>query len=206
MKDLYSHSLLRSMACCRGESSTSAFGGDWLPSAISEPDSGAAAPAAFLPAASAAALSCCGEGLVPFLPFPASLQAPKRAKWDLWINLSYIAACVPRRVASRRIASKRGPFQRRLPIGVSIGSPDPPSSRHVFVADDGMTDQSTLNRTTFSSKSIGSDFALFVSEDADLHRVRNISDNIELYLHREFVSGVCVHTHTNIYIYIFKLE
>lgn len=92
----YSHSLLRSMACWRGESSTSAFGGDWLPSAIFDSDPGTAL-AAFLPAASAAALSCCGEGFAPFLPFPVSLQARRTDRNEqnvavLWINLSYVGS------------------------------------------------------------------------------------------------------------------
>jgi len=120
MTDLYSHSLLRSMACWRGESSTSAFGGDWLPSAISDPDSGAAAPAAFLPAASAAALSCCGEGFVPFLPFPVSLQARNEQN-----EICELIFHTSPRVCHGRVASKRD--RSSLPaypieVRVSIGS------------------------------------------------------------------------------------
>lgn len=166
MTDLYSHSLLRSMACWRGESSTSAFGGDWLPSAISDPDSGAAAPAAFLPAASAAALSCCGEGFVPFLPFPVSLQARNEQNEICELIFHTSPRVCHDRVASKRDRSSLPALPHRNPSVNRI--PDP--SRHVFIANDGMTDQSTLNRTTFSSKSIGNDCSFLLFErDANLH-------------------------------------
>jgi len=114
---MYSHSLLRSIACCRGESSTSAFGGDWLPSAIFDSDPGTAL-AAFLPAASAAALSCCGESFVPFLPFPASLQARRTDRNEqnvavLWINLSYVGS-------KRPIEPVQVPIEARVSIGSRV--------------------------------------------------------------------------------------
>lgn len=126
MIDLYSHSLLRSMACWRGESSTSAFGGDWLPSAISDPDSGAAAPAAFLPAASAAALSCCGEGFVPFLPFPVSLQARNEQN-----EICELIFHTSPRVCHGRVASKRD----RSSLPVTPSKPECQSDPGSFVVE-----------------------------------------------------------------------
>lgn len=200
MRDLYSHSLLRSMACWRGESSTSAFGGDWLPSAISDPDSGAAAPAAFLPAASAAALSCCGEGFVPFLLFPASLQARNEQNeiCELIFHTSphvcHVASSVPRETDSASTGYRSS--VNRIP--------DPSSSRHVFVADDGMTDQSTLNRTTFSSKSIGNDCSFLLSR---ARRGSSPSKKYVWWYRIVFTSRICTRSVcTHIQMYIFKLE
>lgn len=96
-----------------------------MPSAISDPDPGTLA--ALLPAASAAALSCCGAGFVPFLPFPASLRARGRtetSKTSPFCELIFHTSRASRRVAprrSRRMRACPGPFA----VGVSIGSPGP---------------------------------------------------------------------------------
>lgn len=163
------------MACWRGESSTSAFGGDWLPSAIFDSDPGTAL-AAFLPAASAAALSCCGEGFVPFLPFPVSLQARRTGRNEqnvavLWINLSYVDSKRPTEPAGSKLECQS----------------DPGSFAACFCREwrnDGSID-------TRSNVFIGNSCS-FLLREANLHRARNVKR--QRYIYADSLYLECVYS------------